>query len=109
MHEGTGTKCRALIRPVVMLLLGVVASFLSGCGTCLRGQLDGVCRGTKKDALSLEIIVVEDHPNRAEISRRVCRQLQWLRPDGRLKDMSCRVALLRLHREGLICLPPPAR
>jgi hypothetical protein len=53
------------------------------------------------------IIDGEDHPNRAEISRRVCRQLQWLRPDGRLKDMSCRVALLRMHREGVISLPPP--
>ena len=28
-------------------------------------------------------------------------------PDGRLKDMSCRVALLRMHRDGLIGLPPP--
>ena len=46
-------KCRALIRPVVMLLLGAVAPFFSGCGTCSRGQMDGVCRGTKMDALLL--------------------------------------------------------
>ncbi len=50
----------------------------------------------------------DDQPSRTEISRRVCRQLQWLRPDGRLKDMSCRVALLRMQRDGLITLPPPA-
>ena len=56
-----------------------------------------------------KIIDAEDRPNRAEISRRVCRQLQWLRPDGRLKDMSCRVALLRMHREGVICLPAPEK
>ncbi len=56
-----------------------------------------------------EIIDDDDRPNRAEISRRVCRQLQWLRPDGRLKDMSCRVALLRMHREGIILLPPPMK
>lgn len=55
------------------------------------------------------IIDAEDHPNRAEISRRVCCRLQWLRPDGRLKDMSCRVALLRMHREGIIQLPPPLK
>jgi len=55
------------------------------------------------------IIDAEDHPNRAEISRRVCCRLQWLRPDGRLKDMSCRVALLRMHREGLIQLPHPVK
>ncbi|MCK5803114.1 MAG: DUF4338 domain-containing protein [Lentisphaeria bacterium] len=56
-----------------------------------------------------QIIDAEDRPNRAEISRRVCRGLQWLRPDGRLKDMSCRVALLRMHREGVIRLPPPVK
>ena len=50
-----------------------------------------------------------DHPNRAEISRRVCRSLGWLRVDGRLKDMSCRVALLRMYRNGLIDLPPPTK
>lgn len=55
------------------------------------------------------VINAEDHPNRAEISRRVCSRLQWLRPDGHLKDMSCRVALLRMHREGLIRLPPPTK
>ena len=55
------------------------------------------------------IIAAEDRPNRAEISRRVCRELRWLRPDGRLKDMSCRVALLRMHRSGLIRLPPPVK
>jgi len=31
----------------------------------------------------------------------------WLRPDGQTKDMSCRVAMLRMHRDGLITLPPP--
>ena len=50
----------------------------------------------------------DDQPSRAEISRRVCRQLHWLRPNGKLKDMSCRVALLRMQRDGLITLPPPA-
>ncbi len=29
------------------------------------------------------------------------------KPDGSLKDMSCRVALLRMYREGLIELPAP--
>ncbi len=31
----------------------------------------------------------------------------WLKPDGKLKDMSCRVAMLRMHEDGVICLPPP--
>lgn len=44
---------------------------------------------------------------RLELSKIVCRQFQWLRQDGRLKDMSCRVAMLRMYRNGLISLPPP--
>lgn len=44
---------------------------------------------------------------RAELSRRVCDDLEWLRPDGRRKDMSCRVAMLAMHRDGLIQLPEP--
>jgi hypothetical protein len=53
------------------------------------------------------IIDSPDRPSRIEISRRVCRQLNWVRPNGGLKDMSCRVALLRMHRQGLIALPQP--
>lgn len=45
--------------------------------------------------------------NRTEITRRVCRQLGWVNRGGRLALMSGRVALLKLHRAGLICLPPP--
>lgn len=45
--------------------------------------------------------------NRARLSREVCAQLNWRRADGRLKDMSCRVALLRMQADGLITLPSP--
>lgn len=44
---------------------------------------------------------------RAQLSREVCGRLNWRRPDGRLKDMSCRVALLRMQADGLITLPAP--
>lgn len=44
---------------------------------------------------------------RTEIARRVCRALDWRDALGRPKLMSCRVALLRLHRAGHIELPPP--
>lgn len=44
---------------------------------------------------------------RAKLSREVCRRLQWLKPDGKLKDMSCRVAMLRMEKDGLIRLPAP--
>ena len=46
---------------------------------------------------------------RQAISRAVCEHLNWRKPDGGLKDMSARVALLRMHRQGLIELPPPTR
>lgn len=53
------------------------------------------------------LIASEPRPNRAELSRRVCDELGWLRPDGKRKDMSCRVAMLRMEKDGLLVLPPP--
>ena len=44
---------------------------------------------------------------RAELARRVCDWLGWRTPQGRLKAINCRVALLRLAERGLIELPPP--
>jgi len=47
--------------------------------------------------------------NRAQLSRVVCDEFDWRMPDGRAKEMSCRVAMLKMHREGLITLPPPLK
>jgi hypothetical protein len=46
-------------------------------------------------------------PTRRAIADALCDALCWRRPDGRRKDMSARVALLRMERDGLITLPPP--
>ena len=53
--------------------------------------------------------LITDHPTtrRAGLSRLVCEQIGWRRDDGRLKDMSCRVAMLRMQDDGLLRLPPP--
>jgi hypothetical protein len=53
--------------------------------------------------------LISENPefNRAQLSRRVCEILNWRRPDGRLKDMSCRVAMLRMQEDGLLQLPAP--
>lgn len=53
--------------------------------------------------------LIADHPaaNRAHLSRLVCEQLGWRRDNGRLKDMNCRVAMLRMQDDGLLQLPPP--
>lgn len=47
--------------------------------------------------------------NRTRLSEEVCRILEWFKPDGKLKDMSCRVAMLRMEKDGLIRLPPSTR
>jgi len=53
--------------------------------------------------------LIRKHPqaSRQQLSYRVCEVFDWRKPNGSLKDMSCRVALLRMHREGLIELPAP--
>jgi len=43
---------------------------------------------------------------RSGLSRRVCEWLDWRAPGGRLREVSCRKALLQLHREGRVSLPP---
>lgn len=52
-------------------------------------------------------VATQPNLNRAQLSRRFCAQTDWRKPDGGLKEMSCRVALLRLERAGLIRLPAP--
>lgn len=53
--------------------------------------------------------LIADHPTalRTELSRKVCLVWNWINPGGELKEMSCRVLLLKLHRAGTIQLPEP--
>ena len=44
--------------------------------------------------------------SRVALSRRVCGWLGWTNAKGKYKEMSCRVALLRLDRRGVIGLGP---
>ena len=63
---------------------------------------------TPQELQAIRRIIAEDPPRtRAHISRLVCKALGWYKPDGGLKDMSCRVALLRMQKDGLLTLPPP--
>jgi hypothetical protein len=50
---------------------------------------------------------IDDEPAlaRGNLSRRVCQWLNWRTALGQLKEVSCRVALLKLHRRGLLRLP----
>lgn len=51
------------------------------------------------------IIAASSTANRAQLSRLVCESFNWRKPDGLVKEMSCRVAMLRMQRDGLISLP----
>ncbi len=55
------------------------------------------------------LIASHDGANRAQLSRLVCEHVGWRRIDGGLKEMSCRVAMLRMQKDGLIVLPPPQK
>jgi len=52
-----------------------------------------------KSVLSIETLT------RRQLAARVCEELHWVNRAGRLKEMSCRVALLRMEQAGLIRLP----
>lgn len=58
-------------------------------------------------ALIRQLISDDPSANRAELSRRTCQTLHWYKIDGGLKEMSCRVAMLRMQDDGHIKLPLP--
>jgi len=53
-----------------------------------------------------EMIATSPNSNRTALSRMVCEEFSWYKINGGLKDMSCRVAMLRMERDDLIKLPP---
>jgi hypothetical protein len=54
----------------------------------------------------IQNLALEPRISRRKISQRVCEKFEWRQPNGNLKDMSCRAALLRMHKDGLIQLQP---
>ena len=52
-----------------------------------------------------ETIVSHEGLTRSRLSRRVCEWLNWRAPNGRLQEVSCRKALLKLEELGEIELP----
>ena len=65
---------------------------------------------TPEDLHRIRVIIKENpHKNRTKLSYQVCEEFNWYKPDGKLKDMSCRVALLRMEKDGIIKLPPPQK
>lgn len=73
--------------------------------------MSGPLRYCGRDFSQADLEVISDliavHPTRQAIADAACEALDWYRPDGRKKDMSARVALLRMDRDGIITLPKP--
>ena len=55
--------------------------------------------------------LVAEHPesSRRDLSKKLCVAWNWVQANGALRDMVCRGLMLKLHREGLIELPPVRR
>lgn len=53
-------------------------------------------------------LLMQEYPSlkRTPMSRKLCEMFEWRKPNGELKDMTCRVALSRMQTDGLITLPP---
>lgn len=65
---------------------------------------------TASELQAIRSLLNVDPPlSRYRLSREVCERLNWRRADGRLKDMSCRVALARMQADGLLTLPAPKK
>lgn len=65
---------------------------------------------SKQEMELIRTIIAEEPPrSRTSISQVVCQRLEWYKADGGLKEMSCRVAMLRMAEDGLITLPLPRR
>ena len=65
-------------------------------------------RDFQPELVSRLVEIIERHPDlkRTPLSRQICAELDWRGADGRLCEMACRVAMLRLQADGLIQLPP---
>lgn len=66
------------------------------CGQTFSAETIGYIQSTIKHEPAI---------SRGALSRRVCGKLNWRSPSGKLKEMSCRRALLRLEKRGTIQLP----
>ncbi len=62
---------------------------------------------TGEMALMRDLIAASPQQTRAGLARAFCRAIGWVKPDGELRAMMARLTMLRMHRDGIITLPPP--
>jgi len=61
---------------------------------------------SKEEIEWINCIVSENSKlTRHKLSRLFCEKYNWRKRDGGLKEMSCRVAMLKMEKDGLITLP----
>ena len=74
-----------------------------------------VCRYNGRDfttadmALLHTLLAIKPPLSRHALSREWCQRIGWLTPGGGLKDMSARLVMLAMQRDGRLTLPPPRR
>lgn len=66
-------------------------------------------RTFSSDEIHIIQSIVEEkyHTNRCEISRTICKELNWAAENGKPKAWVCRELLIQLEQDGLITLPQP--
>ena len=75
-------------------------------GQALRRYCGRTFRAAELDHIG-QLLELRPVLGRVALSRRICQDLGWLNGLGQPKEMSCRVALLRMEKDGLIGLPAP--
>ncbi|MBI4524919.1 MAG: DUF4338 domain-containing protein [Deltaproteobacteria bacterium] len=65
-------------------------------------------RTISEDEVAFIRKLIAEHPaaSRRALSRKLCEAWEWRQPNGALREMVCRGLMLKLHRLGLIELPP---
>ena len=77
----------------------------------MQGEIE--CRYCGRDFTAAEMrlmrALIEGPPmrSRSQLAKAFCRSIGWTKPDGGLKEMMARATMLKMHRDGLIELPPP--
>jgi len=76
-------------------------------------RMNVILRYRGRDVTAREVAEIRQliaaHPtlSRRALSQQLCRQWNWVQPNGALRDTVCRGLMLQLHRAGHIELPPP--
>lgn len=62
---------------------------------------------TEQDIAFIRKLILENpNDSRCALSKRICREWNWVQPNGTLRDMVCRGLMLQIESAGYIKLPP---